>query len=345
METGLRHGRPELRAETGGVLSSLSEALAFLLKRVLHGLPTVLSVLVLGFILVHLAPGDPVMLLAGDQASPDYIAEVRAKYGLDQPLIVQFWRYVSALSHGDFGYSFAYRQDVISLILERLPATALLVVSAIVAALALGMVIALVSVRFLNRPIDAILTAISMVGYSVPVFWLAQLLIYFFAVKLSLFPVGGIISLRSPQEGAAHVLDILRHLALPAANLGIIYVGLIARLTRAEMAEVLSADFVLTARAKGLTEFQLLKKHVLRNALGPILTMTGVLVGMAFAGAIFTETVFAWPGLGRLLYDAIFARDYPIVTGMFLVISTILVVTNIVVEFVYSVIDPRVQRI
>lgn len=318
---------------------------AFFLRRVASGLPTILIVLVLGFLLVRLAPGDPVMLLAGEQASPEYMAEVRAKYGLDQPLIVQFWRYVSALAQGDFGYSFAYRQDVISLIFERLSATALLVVAAIVSALFFGLGIALLSVRFLNTSADRILSAISMIGYSIPVFWLAQLLIYFFAVKFNLFPAGGMVSLRSPQEGFERVLDILHHLVLPATNLGIIYMGLVARLARAEMADVLTMDFVMTARSKGLSESAVLVRHVLRNALAPVVTMTGVLVGMAFAGAIFTETVFAWPGLGRLLYDALFARDYPIVTGMFLIVSVMLVAVNIIVDIIYSVIDPRVQRI
>jgi peptide/nickel transport system permease protein len=301
-------------------------------------------VIVLGFAAVRLAPGDPVMLLAGDQASQEYISEVRERYGLDQPMYIQFARYSAGLAQGDLGYSYANKQSVVALILERLPATLLLVFAALLIALVFGLALALIAVRFLNTAIDRLISALSMVGYSVPVFWLAQLLIYFFAVKLDLFPASGMTNLRAPAEGFEHVLDVLYHLVLPAANLGLIYVGLISRLARAEMAEILTMDFITTARAKGLTENQILVRHVLRNALAPVVTMSGVIIGMAFAGAIFTETIFGWPGLGRLLYDALFARDYPVVTGMFLFISVALVLTNIVVDFIYSIIDPRVQE-
>jgi peptide/nickel transport system permease protein len=259
-------------------------------------------------------------------------------------MYIQFARYSAGLAQGDLGYSYANKQSVVALILERLPATLLLVFAALSIALMFGLALALIAVRFLNTAVDRLISALSMLGYSVPVFWLAQLLIYFFAVKLDLFPASGMTNLRSPSEGFDHVLDVLYHLVLPATNLGLIYVGLISRLARAEMAEILTMDFITTARAKGLTENQILIRHVLRNALAPVVTMSGVIIGMAFAGAIFTETIFGWPGLGRLLYDALFARDYPVVTGMFLFISVALVLTNIVVDFIYSIIDPRVQE-
>jgi peptide/nickel transport system permease protein len=313
-------------------------------RRIASAVPSILIVIVLGFAAVRLAPGDPVMLLAGDQASQEYIKEVRERYGLDQPMYIQFARYSAGLAQGDLGYSYANKQSVVALILERLPATLLLVFAALSIALVFGLALALIAVRFLNTAVDRLISALSMLGYSVPVFWLAQLLIYFFAVKLDLFPASGMTNLRSPSEGFDHVLDVLYHLVLPATNLGLIYVGLISRLARAEMAEILTMDFITTARAKGLTENQILIRHVLRNALAPVVTMSGVIIGMAFAGAIFTETIFGWPGLGRLLYDALFARDYPVVTGMFLFISVALVLTNIVVDFIYSIIDPRVQE-
>jgi peptide/nickel transport system permease protein len=313
-------------------------------RRIASAVPSILIVIVLGFAAVRLAPGDPVMLLAGDQASQEYIKEVRERYGLDQPMYIQFARYSAGLAQGDLGYSYANKQSVVALILERLPATLLLVFAALLVALVFGLALALIAVRFLNTAVDRQISALSMLGYSVPVFWLAQLLIYFFAVKLDLFPASGMTDLRAPSEGFEHVLDVLYHLVLPATNLGLIYVGLISRLARAEMAEILTMDFITTARAKGLTENQILVRHVLRNALAPVVTMSGVIIGMAFAGAIFTETIFGWPGLGRLLYDALFARDYPVVTGMFLFISVALVLTNIAVDFIYSIVDPRVQE-
>jgi peptide/nickel transport system permease protein len=322
----------------------LPTAILVLGRRIVSAVPSILIVIVLGFAAVRLAPGDPVMLLAGDQASQEYIKEVRERYGLDQSIYIQFARYSAGLAQGDLGYSYANKESVVDLILERLPATLLLVFAALSIALLFGLALALIAVRFLNTAIDRLISALSMVGYSVPVFWLAQLLIYFFAVKLDLFPASGMTNLRAPSEGFEHVVDILYHLVLPATNLGLIYVGLISRLARAEMAEILTMDFITTARAKGLTENQILVRHVLRNALAPVVTMSGVIIGMAFAGAIFTETIFGWPGLGRLLYDALFARDYPVVTGMFLFISVALVLTNIAVDFIYSIVDPRVQE-
>ncbi len=316
---------------------------SFIARRLLSAVQTVFMVLVIGFVVTRLAPGDPVTYLAGEQAPPEMIAEIKAKYLLDRPYYVQFGHYLLGLAKGDLGYSFAYRQGVGSLILERVPATLLLVGSSIAIALTFGIALALLAVRFLNRALDRVLSAVSMIGYSVPVFWLAQLLMFFMAVKLDLFPAGGMQDLRAPSAGFAKVLDLLHHLALPALNLGLIYMGLIARLTRAEMAEVLTMDFVLTARAKGVPERTVLVRHALKNALAPIITMTGVLVGTMFAGAIFTETIFSWPGLGRLLYDSLFARDYPVITAMFVLTSVTLVVVNLAVDLLYSFVDPRVR--
>jgi peptide/nickel transport system permease protein len=322
----------------------LSAGMLVLGRRIAFAVPSILIVIVLGFAAVRLAPGDPVMLLAGEQASQEYIMEVRERYGLDQPLYVQFARYSAALAQGDLGYSYANKQSVLDLILERLPATLLLVSAALSMALLFGLALALLAVRFLNTTLDRLISALSMLGYSVPVFWLAQLLIYIFAVELDLFPASGMTNLRTPSEGFEHAVDVLYHLVLPATNLGLIYVGLISRLARAEMAEISTMDFIMTARAKGLTENRILIQHVLRNALAPVVTISGVIIGMAFAGAIFTETIFAWPGLGRLLYDALFARDYPVVTGMFLFISVALVLTNIAVDLIYAIVDPRVRE-
>jgi peptide/nickel transport system permease protein len=334
---------PGAAALSGTPVGRGAELGGFALRRLGSAVPTVFMVLLLGFVATRLAPGDPVLMMAGDHAPPELLAELRTRFGLDRPLPEQFLLYLLGIAAGDLGFSFAQQQPVIELVAERMPATLLLIGASIVLALVFGVALALLAVAFLNRVPDTLLSALSMIGYSVPVFWLAQLLIFVFAVKLDLFPTGGMHNFRAPSEGIERLLDLLHHLALPALNLGLIYTALIARLTRAEMAEILTQDHVLTARSKGLSATAVLFRHVLRNALGPLLTMTGVLVGTLFAGAIFTETVFSWPGLGRLLYDALFARDYPVIVAMFLLTSLALVATNAVVDILYSVVDPRIR--
>jgi peptide/nickel transport system permease protein len=291
----------------------------------------------------RLAPGDPVRLIVGELAPLDLIEALRAKYGLDKPLYVQFFYYLVKLFQGDFGFSFAHRQDVLEVIFDRVPATLLLVGTSIIFALFVGITLATMAAKRLNSLLDNLLSSISMIGYSIPVFWFAQLLIFFFAVKLDLFPAGGMIDLRNQHVGFYYALDVLYHLVLPALSLGLVYTGLIARLTRAEMADVLTQDFILTARAKGIPENRVMSRHVLRNALSPVTTMTGVLIGLMFAGAVFTETIFSWPGLGRLLYDSLFSRDYPVVTAMFIITSIILIIVNTIIDVLYCIIDPRVR--
>jgi peptide/nickel transport system permease protein len=309
----------------------------------LSAVPAVFVVLLLGFVVTRFAPGDPVTLLAGEQAPPELLAALRKSFGLDLPLWHQLLIYLRHILSCDFGFSYAYQQSVLEVVADRIPATLVLIGTAIVVALVFGVLLALLSVVFLNRWPDALLSAVSMMGYSIPVFWLGQLLIYFFAVRLNLFPAGGTHDFRTPASGLGRWLDLGNHLVLPALNLGLIYTAQIARLTRAEMAEILTRDFILTARAKGLGGRSVLLRHVLRNALAPLLTMTGVLIGTVFSGAIFTETVFGWPGLGRLLYDALFARDYPVITAMFLLTSFALVAVNMLVDVLYSIVDPRVR--
>ena len=316
---------------------------SFIFRRVVSGIPTLFLVLVVAFVATRLAPGDPVTLLAGELAPLELIEELKAKYGLDKPLYVQFFYYLAGLFQGDFGFSYSHRQNVLEVISERIPATVLLVGLSILFALVIGVMIALISARYPNSILDKFLSSFSMFGYSIPVFWLAQLLIFFFAVKINLFPAGGMIDLRTPHSGLAYAIDIMYHVVLPTLNLGLIYTGLIARLTRAEMDEVMTQDFILTARAKGIPEKRVIYRHALRNALSPVTTMVGVMIGLMFAGAIFTETIFSWPGLGRLLYDALFSRDYPVVTAMFIITSFLLIVVNGIVDVVYGIIDPRIR--
>lgn len=315
----------------------------FILRRAISAIPTIFLVLVIGFTVTHLAPGDPITLLAGELAPSDFVETLKIKYGLDKPLYVQFFLYLGRLLQGDFGFSYTYRQDVLEVIFERVPATILLVGTSIMFALVVGIILATIAAKHLNSFVDNLLSSISMIGYSIPVFWLAQLLIFFFAIKLDLFPAGGMIELRNPRVGFGYAIDILYHLILPALSLGLIYTGLIARLTRAEMGEVLTQDFILTARAKGISENRVVYSHALRNALSPVTTMIGILIGLMFTGAIFTETIFGWPGLGRLLYDSLFARDYPLVTAMFIITSIVLIIANTIIDVLYGIIDPRVR--
>jgi peptide/nickel transport system permease protein len=315
----------------------------FIIRRTISAIPTVFFILLIAFLATRLAPGDPITYLAGEQAPQDVIEGLKAKYGLDKPLHLQFFIYFVNLFRGDFGYSFVYRQNVLQVILERVPATALLVGASILFALIVGIGLAVISARRLNSFIDSMVSSASMIGYSLPVFWLAQLLIFIFGVKLGMFPAGGMIDLRAQHVGIYRMVDIAYHLILPSLNLGLIYMGLISRLTRAEMAEVLTQDFILTARAKGIPENRVMKRHVLRNALAPVTTMTGVLVGLMFSGAIFTETIFSWPGLGRLLYDSLFARDYPVVTAMFTLTSIVLIMVTAITDIAYTIIDPRIR--
>lgn len=314
----------------------------FIFRRIGTAIPTIFFVLVIAFLATRLAPGDPITYLAGEQAPQEVIEKIKSKYALDQPLYTQFSLYMGGLFHGDFGYSFVYRQNVLQVIWERVVPTVVLVGMSILFALIVGILLAVISVKHLNSVLDNLVSSISMIGYSLPVFWLAQLLVFFMAVKLEIFPAGGMMDLRAQHSGFRFLLDVAYHLVLPTLNLGLIYTGLISRLTRAEMAEVLTQDFILTARSKGVPESQVMRKHVLRNALGPVATMTGVLVGLMFSGAIFTETIFSWPGLGRLLYDSLFARDYPVVTAMFTLTSVVLVITTILIDILYTVIDPRI---
>lgn len=306
-------------------------------------IPTLFVVLLIGFAVTRLAPGDPIILLAGEHAPPEYADEIRAKYGLDRPIPEQFLRYLGTLAQGDFGFSYASQQPVTRLVGERVPATLLLVGNSILLALAIGILSAVIGTRWPGSALDTGLATGVTLGYSLPVFWLGQLLIYFFAVRLDLFPAGGMTDLRMPSEGFDHVLDVAWHLVLPTLNLGLIYAGMIGRLAHAEMLEVQAQDFVMAAHAKGVPPWRVQIRHVLRNALAPIVTVTGILLGTMFAGAIFTETIFGWPGLGRLLYDALFSRDYPTITAIFVMTSFTLVLINFLVDLVYVMIDPRVR--
>ncbi|MBF6613257.1 MAG: ABC transporter permease [Chloroflexi bacterium] len=315
----------------------------YLLRRMLQAVPVLLGVLVLTFMLIHLAPGDPIYILAGDGGDAAYYAQMHAYYGLDRSLPEQLVRYLFAVLHGDFGYSFSYQQPVFSVILSRLPATLLLMGSALLFSTTVGLLLGVLAARRPRTPLDYCITAATLAAYSMPVFWLGQLLVIVFAVWLKWFPVQGISSVRESYTGLQAVGDVLNHLVLPAVSLGMLQLGVTSRLTRTSLREMLSEDFVRTARAKGLSERAVLTRHALRNALLPVVTVVGGHVGTMLTGAALTEVIFAWPGLGRLLLGATLSRDYPLLMAIFIMVSVTVVVANLLTDLAYVWLDPRVR--
>ena len=316
-----------------------------LLSRVLQALALVLAVVVLNFILVHAAPGDPVETIAGVSGgmSPELMAQLRLQYGLDKPLYVQLAVYMGKVLSGDLGYSYFFNLPVASLIGERVPATLLLVLGAVLSAFVMGSTLGVLSARKPNGVLSQFITVLSMVGFAAPVFWMGIMLVILFASVFPILPVAGMRSIDSSGGGIADVLDVLHHLVLPTFTLGLVYLAQYSRLSRAAMLDVLGADFIRTARAKGLADRVVLYKHALRNALLPVVTVLGLQFGNVMAGAILVETVFNWPGLGRLAFESVLRRDYPTILGVLLFASIVVVVMNQVTDMVYRLIDPRIN--
>ena len=316
----------------------------YLARRLAQLLPILLIILVLNFILIHLAPGDPSLYLIGDApASDEFVAEVRARMGLDQPILQQLWLYLANIAQGDLGYSFISRAPVGEVILARLPATLLLMGTQYVVAIVAGVLLGAISARWQGGALDSAVTLFSAIGYAMPVFWLGQILMLILALKLQWFPAQGMLSLRYDLSPAEYALDVLHHLILPAFTLAFFNLALIVRLTRANMLQVLRLEYIMFARSKGISERAVLFRHALKNAMLPVVTIIGLNIKTLVAGAVLTETVFAWPGLGRLTYDAIYARDYPILMGMFVLIGALVVLGNLITDLVYAWLDPRIR--
>ena len=315
----------------------------FVVRRLFAAVPLVLGVMAIAFTLIHLAPGDPIQALAGDGGDAAYYAAMRARYGLDRPLPEQFGRYALALLRGDLGYSFSYGQPVGRVIVGRLPATLLLTGTALALSTALGILLGMLTATRPHGALDNGIAVATLTAYAMPVFWLGQLLVLLFAVRLGLLPVQGMVSVREGYTGGRHLLDVAQHLALPALTLALPQLALTARLTRTGLREALAEEYIATARAKGLTERAVLWRHALRNALLPVVTALGGHVGVLLTGAALTETVFAWPGLGRLLLDAALKRDYPLLMAIFLLVSLVVVAANLLTDLVYTALDPRVR--
>jgi len=317
----------------------------YAISRILWAIPSIFGILVIAFVLTHVIPGDPVQALIGNfPAPPGYADQIRHLFGLDQPLYVQFWLYFVNLGHGDLGFSFAYQEPVMTLLLERSRFTLLLMIPALVASSLAGIGLGLLAAQRAGSAADVGVTAISIAGASVPVFWLAQLLVIVFAVSLGVLPAEGITNVTESQSGLGLIGSYLQHLILPGFTLTVAYMAIVARVARSSVLEAFQQDYVLTARAKGLTQSQVLWRHVLNNGLIPVITVIGFNFGYALTGAILTETVFGWPGLGGLFITSVNNRDYPVLEGIFLFTAVSVVVANLLTDLLYVVVDPRIRR-
>jgi peptide/nickel transport system permease protein len=319
--------------------------LRFLIGRIAKAVVVVLAIIVLNFVLIRLAPGDPASVIAGQSgaADPQFMEQLRHQFGLDRPVYEQLWIYVSRIVTLDLGISHRQQRTVASLLAERLPATLLLTGAAFVLAISVGVLLGVLAARRVGTWADSAITVLALACYATPLFWIGLMLVLLFSVVLDWLPAFGMSSVGANLTGLASVLDIGRHLILPALTLGLFYLAIYARLTRAAMLEVADQDFVKTARAKGVPEGRILRAHVLRNALLPVITFAGIQAGQLIGGSILVETVFAWPGIGRLAFDALLARDYNLLLGVFVCTSAMVVTFNIVTDLLYAAIDPRIE--
>lgn len=318
---------------------------AFVLKRVLYAAGLVLAVLILNFVLIRLAPGDPTETLAGQMGgiTDEIRAELRQVYGLDLPMAQQLVVYVGRILRGDLGHSYFFNLPVTSLILDRLPATILLLLVSLVVAVTIGTSLGVLASRRPQGFVSQLITVGSVVGYSAPVFWTGMLLVILFASVFPILPVSGIRSAAVSQGTLLDALDVARHLVLPALSLAFVQMAQYSRLTRASMLDVLGADYIRTARAKGLSEQTVFFKHALRNAILPVVTIIGLQFGNMLAGAIVVETVFNWPGLGRLAFDSVLRRDYPTLLGLLFFSSFLVILANQMTDLAYRFVDPRIK--
>lgn len=330
-----------------------------IIRRLLASIPTLLGVSVIAFLLIRLVPGDPVLLMLGERgADPQIVAEMRANLGLDRPLVEQYFKFITNALKGDLGSSVISNRTVLEEFGDRFPATVELSLFGMLFAILFGIPIGVIAAVKRNSPMDYLLMGSSLVAYSMPIFWWGLVLILIFSVSLGLTPVAGRISALfdiEPQtgfmlidtwlsgEGFVAFKDALRHLILPAIALGTVYMAAIARMTRSSLLEVLREDYIRTATAKGLSRFRVIVIHGLRNALIPVVTVIGLMAGGLLTGAILTETIFSWPGIGKWIVNSVSARDYPVIQGGVLLISILIIFVNLTVDILYMWINPHLR--
>ncbi len=301
----------------------------YIARRLILTIPVVIGVSIIVFSIIRMIPGDPARSIAGVQASPEFIQQVRVRHALDRPMYVQYGIFLSRLLQGDLGQSTFSRRPVSTEIKERFPRTLLLASTSLLIATLVGVSAGIVSATRRNSLFDNVSMLVALIGVAAPVFWMALMLQLLFSVQLGWLPATG--------------MGSWRHLLLPSITLGMASAALMARITRSSMLDVLRQDYITTARAKGLSERMIIYKHALKNALIPVVTVLGLQFGILLGGAVLTETVFAWPGVGRLLVDSILRRDYPVVQGTVLLLAFLFVLINLVVDIIYAFLDPRIQ--
>jgi len=316
----------------------------FAIRKVLGAITTIFAIICLNFFIFRMLPGDPVRMMYRDpRVSAEQMQLMTEKFGLDKPLWGQFLSYLRELFQGNLGMSFWQKRAVLEVIADRIPQTLLLVVVALAIAVVLGILLGAIAGWKSGTRLDSFILTASLTMYSIPAFALGIILMLVFAFQLSIFPLGGISTAASGLIGFGYWKDVLWHMFLPAISIVFWYIGEYVLLTRSSMMDVLDQDYIVMARAKGLKESAILRNHALRNALLPVITITGVNLAFAVAGIIEVETVFSWPGIGRLVYDAVMKRDYPLLQGTFLVFAVAVVLANLVVDLIYGYIDPRIK--
>ncbi|WP_366554776.1 ABC transporter permease [Aquibaculum sediminis] len=319
--------------------------LSYISRRLVKGLFVLLAIVILNFFLIRAAPGDPAQVMAGEAGASDemFIEQLQERFGLNRPLHEQLFIYVKGIVTLDMGWSYRQDQSVASLIGQRLPATLLLTGTAFCISLMFGVLMGALAAARVGKWTDSLITTVALIFYATPLFWIALMAILLFSVYLGWLPGFGMVSVGAGYTGLAYIGDILAHLVLPALTLGLFYTAVYARMTRASMLEVMEMDYVKTAKAKGVAPGRITRVHVLRNALLPVITLAGIQAGQMIGGAVLTETVFAWPGIGRLMFDALLQRDYNLLLGIFFVSSAMVVLFNLITDLVYTFVDPRIE--
>lgn len=315
----------------------------YLAWRLLQVLPATAGIVLIGFLLIHLAPGDPVLALAGEHGDAAYYEFMRHRFGLDRPIPQRLATYAARVMQGDFGMSYVHGRPALAVIGERAPATLLLTGMALFLSVVIGIPLGVLAALRQRRPADAVITVTALGLYSAPVFWVGQLAVLFLAFHLGLFPVQGIATAGSAATGLHHALDVARHLALPAMVLASQEMAALVRLTRGGLVVELATDHVRTARAKGVSQRIVVFRHALPRALLPVLTVIGARAGHLLAGAVVVEIVFGWPGLGRLLISSLQTRDAPVLLGLFFLVSITVILANLLTDLLYAAVDPRIR--
>lgn len=317
------------------------DLLKYLGRRILQMIPVVFIVIILNFLIINLAPGDPVTVLAGENATQEYIDELYVTYGLNEPIHTRLFLYLKNLASGDLGNSYNFKLPVADVIKEKMKFTLMLILLSEIVTIIVGTLLGAVAARYRGRFLDSSISNISMIIYCMPVFWIGMILILLFAVKLQWLPSSGMYSFG--VQDYSKTVDLIRHLVLPSTTLFLAQLPIYIKLTRSAVVETVQEDYIKTARAIGYSEKDIYIKHALRNALLPTVTVAGLSLSTLFTGALLTETVFSWPGMGRMIFDAVAARDYPLIMGGFLVTTILVIIGNLITDLIYMYLDPRVK--